>query len=141
MAAWQFYCNIISSAKYIDKMSCDEMILWNDIPCPKCEIDFLECKKSWAENIVQYGNIDETCIEFIYDENTLTEILCRLDLRTLTKRMLTQIVEYVQSIESCFLVDGNIYPPKTENMISVMKQSKAYQYCKNPLEYIKTLKG
>lgn len=139
MAAWQFYCNIISSAKSIDVLRYDEMISWNGIPQPKGNIDFLECKKSWAKNVVQYGNIDETCIEFIYEENSLDEIRCRLDLRTLTKHMLAEIVDYVQSIGACFLVDGNIYPPKTEAMVAVMKLSETYQYCKNPLEYFKSL--
>lgn len=101
MAVWQFDCNIISE-KSVDKRSHDEILSWNDIPQPNCNIDFLERKESWAKNIVQYGNIDETCIEFIYDENRLDEIRCRLDLRTLTKHLLSQIVMYVQSIDACF---------------------------------------
>lgn len=65
MAIWQFYCNIVSSTKNSDILSRDELISWRDIPLPDYNIDFLKCEKSWAKNIVQYGNIDETCIEFI----------------------------------------------------------------------------
>ena len=140
MAIWQFYCNIISSTKNSDILSRDELISWKDIPLPGYNIDFLKCEKSWAKNIVQYGNIDETCIEFIFCKDKLDEILCKLDLRTLTKYMLDQIVEYVKNIEACFLVEDMIYPPEIKTMISVLMKSRANEFCRNPLGYIKSLK-
>lgn len=135
MAVWQFQCNIIPLRENIDKLSRDEMITWKEISQPVINIDFLEREKSWSTDIVQYGKADETCIEFYYDKDKLEEIDCRLDLRTLTKHNLIQIVKYVQSIRACFLVDDKVYPPQLEIMIAVMKQSRANQYCKNPLEY------
>lgn len=139
MAVWQLQCNIIPLRENIDKLSQDEMISWKDISNPLIDIDFLKYEKSWSKNIVQYGNIDETCIEFIYDKDKLEEIECRLDLRTLTRHMLTQIVEYVQNIEACFLIEDKICPPKLESMIPLMKQSKANQYCINPIEYFSSI--
>ncbi|MDE7446195.1 MAG: hypothetical protein K2N15_10935 [Lachnospiraceae bacterium] len=138
MAVWQFQCNIIPLRENIDKLSRDEMISWKDISQPITSPDFLEREKSWSTDIVQFGNIDETCIEFIYDKDKLEEINCRLDLRTLTKHDLIQIIDYVKSIGACFLVDDKIYPSKLESMIPIMKQSKANQYCKSPLEYFKS---
>ncbi len=136
MAAWQFQCNIIPFRKNFDKLSHDEMISWYGIAQPIMDIGFLEQKESWSTDIVQYGNIEETCIEFFYDQDVLEEILCRLDLRTLTKHLFTQILEYVQYIEAYFLVDDKIYPPESECMIAVMKQSKANLFCKNPYAYL-----
>ena len=138
MAIWQFYCNIVSAAKSIDKLSHDEMISWRDMPQPRLDIDFLQREESWAKNIVQYGNIDETCILFIYHEKNLDEIQCRIDLRTISKSMFDKIIAYVQSIEACFLIENKIYPPETEVIVKVMMQSKAYQYCQNPLEYFQS---
>lgn len=97
--------------------------------------DFLQREKSWSANIVQYGKMDEICIEFIYQEDKLEEINCRLDLRTLSKNDLIQIIKYVQDIKACFLVENKVYLPRLEIMIEVMKQSRANQYCKNPLNY------
>lgn len=139
MAVWQFQCNIIPVRENNDKLSRDEMITWEGISQPVDDIDFLECEKSWSTNIVQFGKIDETCIEFLYDKNKLEEINCRLDLRTLTKQGLIQIVEYVQRIGACFLVGEKIYLPQLEIMKEVMAQSEANQYCKNPLEYFSSL--
>lgn len=137
MAIWQFQCNIIPLRENIDKLSRDEMITWKGISQPVINIDFLEREKSWSTDIVQYGKTDETCIEFYYDKDKLEEIDCRLDLRTLTKHNLIQIIRYVQSIGACFLVDDKVYPSQLEIMITVMKQSRANQYCKNPLEYFR----
>lgn len=131
MAIWQFQCNIIPLRGNINALNFDEIISWQN------NITFLERKKSWSENIIQYGNIDETCIEFIYGKGALEEINCRLDLRTLSKENLIQILEYIQNIGACFIVENKIYSPDLEKIIPVIKQSKAYQYCKNPLEYIK----
>lgn len=135
MAVWQFQCNIIPWRENIDKLSRDEMITWKGVSQPVINIDFLEHEKSWSTDIVQYGKTDGTCIEFYYDKDKLEEIDCRLDLRTLTKHNLIQIVKYVQSISACFLIDDEVYPPQLEIMIAVMEQSRANQYCKNPLEY------
>ena len=138
MAIWQFYCNIVSVTKSIDKLSHDEMISWRDMPQPRLDIDFLQQEESWAKNIVQYGNIDETCIQFIYHEDNLDEIQCRIDLRTISKPMFDKIIAYVQNIEACFLIEDKIYPPETESIVKTMMQSKEYQYCQNPLEYFKS---
>ena len=139
MAVWQFQCNIIPRRENIDKLSHDKMISWKDMPQPIVIIDFFERKKSWSTDIIQYGSIDETCIEFIYDKNKLEEINCRLDLRTLTKSNFIKIIEYVQSIGACFLVGDKIYLPELESMKAVIEQSKANQYCKSPLAYFESL--
>lgn len=136
MAIWQFQCNIIPLREKSDNLSRDEMISWKDIPQPITNIDFLEYQKSWSTNIVQYGKIEETCIEFIYDKEELEEIECRLDLRTLTRKKLIQIVEYVKNISALFFVDDKVYSPEMETMLEIMKHSKANQYCKKPIEYV-----
>lgn len=139
MAIWQFQCNIIPSRENIDNLSHDKIISWQDITQPIKKIDFLEREKSWSTDIIQYGKIDETCIEFIYEKDKLEEINCRFDLRTLTKNVFIQILEYVQNIGAWFFVGDKVYFPKPEIMIEVMKQSKSNQYCENPLEYLKSI--
>lgn len=139
LAVWQFHCYIISLKKISDKLCHDKMISWKDIENPLINPDFLERQKSWSTDIVQYGNIDRTCIEFIYDKDKLEEISCRLDLRTLTRHDLIQIVEYVQSIGACFLVNDRVYLPELEIMVPLIKRSNANLYCKSPPEYFKSI--
>lgn len=136
MAIWQFQCSIIPTRVNIDRLSRDEVISWKGVSQPSHEIEFLEQKKSWSKDIIQYGESDETCIEFIYIDNMLDEISCRLDLRSLTKTKLTSLIEYVQKIGAMFLVGDMVYSPKTEDILESMKNSKANQYCKNPVDFI-----
>ena len=135
MAAWQFHCNIVPARDNIEELSRDEITSWKDVPHPTHDIEFLEKAKSWSGDIIQYGNIDETCIEFIFDKDKLEEINCRLDLRSLTKQKFASLIEYVQTIGALFLVGDIVYPPKIEIMVEVMKRSEANQYCQNPMEY------
>ena len=137
MAIWQFQCNIIPFRKNSHELSRDEKISWKGVPCPSCEITFLTKEKSWSKDIVQYGKIEETNIEFVYVDGVLVEIICRLDLRNLTKRTFVLLIKYVKQNNAMFLVEDIIYPPGVEAMLEVMKRSDANKYCKNPLEYFR----
>lgn len=139
MAIWQFQCNIIPMRVNSDGLSRDEVISWKGVSQPSHEIKFIKREQSWSEDIIQYGKSDETCIEFIYNNNMLDEINCRLDLRRLTKAMLIALVKYVQEIDAMFLVGDMVCLPKIEDMIEVIKNSEANQYCKSPMEYILNL--
>lgn len=139
MAIWQFQCNIIPMRVNSDGLSRDEVISWKGVSHPSHEIKFIEREQSWSEDIIQYGKSDETCIEFVYDNNMLDEINCRLDLRRLTKGMLVSLVKYVQEIDAMFLAGDIVCLPKIEEIIEVIKNSEANQYCKNPIDYILNL--
>ncbi len=136
MAIWQFQCNIIPTRLNIDGVSRDEIISWKGVSNPPHELKFLKQEESWSKDLIQYGKSDETCIEFMYIDNILDEISCRLDLRSLTKTNLISLIEYVQEIGAMFLVGDKIYSPKIEDMLEIMKKSRANQFCKNPVEYI-----
>ncbi|NBJ98678.1 hypothetical protein D5282_15465 [bacterium 1xD8-48] len=139
MAIWQFQCNIIPARVNFDRLSRDKIVSWKGETQPSNEVTFLEQEKSWSKDIIQYGKSDETCIEFIYIDNILDEIDCRLDLRKFTKTELILLVEYVQEIGAMFLVGDMIYAPKVESLLEAMKNSNANQYCKNPMNYILSL--
>ena len=139
MAILQFQFNIIPEIVNFDRLSRDKIVSWKGETQPSNEVTFLEQEKSWSKDIIQYGKSDETCIEFIYIDNILDEIDCRLDLRKFTKTELILLVEYVQEIGAMFLVGDMIYAHKVESLLEAMKNSNANQYCKNPMNYILSL--
>ena len=110
MALWQFHCYIIPREnRNLNEKSCDEDILsWKKHIIPTARIDFLEKQTGWTEDIVQYGKDDETCIQFLYEEGLLEEISCRLDLRSLSIKMLEQVMEYINKIEGMILYENKI---------------------------------
>lgn len=62
------------------------ILSWKQDNISSIKIDFLEKQTSWTKDIVQYGNEDETCIQFLYENGSLEEVNCRLDLRSLSKK-------------------------------------------------------
>ena len=136
MAIWQFECNIVPRRDHTENLTQEEVLSWREVSPPVCQIDFIEQEKSWASNVIQYGKADETCLEFVFEDGALEEIECRLDLRNLTKVTLTKLLDYVEENDAMFWVDGEIYPPKTETMVELMKQSEANLFCRNPKEYL-----
>ena len=83
--------------------------------------------------------MDETCIEYIYIENKLEEIACKLDLRSLTKEKLNLLVEYVKEIDAMLLVEDSVYLSNVEDILEIMKKSKANKFFKNPLAYFSSI--
>lgn len=136
MAVWQFKCNIIPKRRSAENLTQDELLSWKGISPPAHKISFLSQEQTWTPNVVQYGKSDETCLEFVFENNELEEIECRLDLRSLTKATLTELLEYVEKSNAVFWVNGEVHSPKMAEMVEVMKCSEANLFCKDPKGYI-----
>ena len=141
MAIWQFDCYIIPKNNVITNvcLDCDDILSWGMQNRDIENIDFLEKQKSWSSKISQYGKEDETCIEFFYEKDFLMEIHCRFDLRSLSKKMLQNILDYVKKNEGMIFCDGRIYSPDINEIIKLMKNSKANKFCQNPMNLFEEL--
>lgn len=141
MALWQFDFYIVSREKCVIglDLSNEDILSWKEEDISSIRIDFLEKEASWAKNIVQYGKEDETCIQFLYENETLEEISCRFDLRSLSKKMLEEILDYVQKIKGMIFYEGKIYSPSLGEIVELMKNSKANKFCQNPINYFEEL--
>lgn len=137
MALWQFDFYIVPKKKEVikDKLSDESILSWKLCNISSVNIDFLEKKTSWTEDIIQYGKENETCIMFLYEEGLVEEINCRLDLRSLTKKMLEQILDYARKIEGLIFYENKIFPPNIEEIVELMKCSNANRFCQNPMNY------
>lgn len=141
MAIWQFDFYIIpnKNATANIHLNCEEILIWGIQSEATEKIDFLEKQKSWSEKISQYGKEDETCIEFLYEKGILMEINCRLDLRSLSKKMLEKILDYVQKIDGMIFYENKIYYPNIDEIVEIMKKSKANKFCKSSRNYFEEL--
>lgn len=141
MALWQFDCYIVSREKCVTgvDLSDENILSWEKDNISIVKINFLEKQKSWTEDIVQYGKGDETCIQLLYEDGLLEEVSCRFDLRSLSKKMLEKILDYVQEIEGMIFYEGKIYYPSIDEIVKLMKKSKANKFCQNPGNYFEEL--
>lgn len=141
MAIWQFDFYIIPK-KNMTRDVCinsDEIINWRMQRTLIKEIDFLKKQKSWSSKISQYGKADETCIEFFYENGYLMDISCRLDLRSLSRNMLKKILDYIEIMEGLVFYEDKMYEPRLDEIIELIKHSRASRFCKNQLNYFEKI--
>ena len=143
MAIWQFSCHVIpkENEDISNDLDFDEILEWRKQGTSTEKIDFLDKRKSWSDEISQYGKEDETCIEFIYDNEVLMEIHCRLDMRSLTKEMLKKILNFVEEIDGLIFYEGEIYSPNMSEIIEIIKKSRATRFCKDPIKFLQELEN
>lgn len=141
MALWQFDFYIVprERCKIAEDLGNEDILSWKQDNISSIEIDFLEKETSWTKDIVQYGKADETCIQFLYEDENIEEINCRFDLRSLSKKMLKEILDYVEKIEGMIFYEGKTYAPKLDEIIELMKSSKANKFCHNPMNFFEEL--
>jgi len=139
MALWQFDFYIVPRERcvIVENLESKDILSWKQNSISLIEIDFLEKNPNWTEDIVQYGKADETCIQFLYEDEALEEISCRFDLRSLSKKMLEKILDYIERINGMVFYEGKIYAPEINGIIELMKNSKANKFCQNPINFFK----
>lgn len=133
MALWQFEFSLIPKNANGES--------WRERSTPKKAIQYLDTilKKSILDGVVKYGESDSTCIELFYEDNKLDEILCRLDLRNLTKLLLEKIVDFCKLADGVILYNGKSYPVDLDSLRNLMLQSKAAKFCQDPAKYLSML--
>ena len=139
MALWQFDFYIVPRERcvIVENLESKDILSWKQNSISLIGIDFLEKNPNWTEDIVQYGKADETCIQFLYEDEALEEISCRFDLRSLSKKMLEKILDYIERINGMVFYEGKIYAPEINGIIELMKNSKANKFCQNPINFFK----
>lgn len=65
--------------------------------------------------------------------------MCRFDLRSLSKKLLKEILDYVKKIKGMIFYEGKIYFPRLVEIIELMKNSKANKFCQNPMHFFEEL--
>jgi len=140
MAIWQVDCYIVPKERAIIDYILDESIYsWEMSNRSWSNIDFLERHKSWSDSIIQYGLNDETCIQFDYKDGLVESVRCRFDLRSLSKNMLMDIINYIEANEGKIFYEDKIYAPRFDEIVELLKKSSANRFCKNPIEYLDEL--
>ena len=136
MAVWQICFYAIENNK-LDNDA--DICYWRIEPEKACDINFLYKYKSWSKNIIQYGDLQESCIELFKENGKIVEISIRLDIRSLSNDMVINMSNYLNDIKANIYFRNKIIVPSTDNIVELIKTSDAYKYCNNPRLFIKNL--
>ena len=140
MAVWQFCFHIIPKNN-VNKVKLDDILSWKNklISIDSLKISFLTSKKSWSDNIIQYGELECDCIEISFNKKYIEEIECRLDMRKFSLEILKEMLSFANQIEAYIYLNGNIVDANVKSVIPLLKKSEAVKYCSNPLGFISSL--
>ena len=136
MAIWQVDFSVIDKNK---KNNDKDICYWEKEPINAFDITFLNKYESWSRDIIQYGDLQKTCIELLVENERIVEINVRLDLRTLTKELLMNVIEYIIRLNANIYYKNEIVIPSIKNICSIIINSYAYKYCDNPISFIDNL--
>lgn len=108
MAIWQTYFSLNNDQRQI--------ILHDEQLKSVTELSLLFPEKtSWSKNIRQFGDLDSTCIEFIYENIELSKGICeisvRLDLRSITTEELQTICIFACKNDLLVNINDDYYDP------------------------------
>ena len=130
MAIWQIDFNVIDKNK---KNTDEDICYWNKEPVGADEVMFLAKEASWSKDIIQFGSLESTCIELLLEDSRVVEVSIRLDLRTLNKTLLSDVIDYIKRIDANIYYNDEIIVPLYENFANIIMASDAYKYCSNPV--------
>lgn len=130
MAIWQIDFNVIDKNK---KNTDEDICYWNNEPVGANDVTFLEKEDSWSKDIIQFGSLESTCIELLLENSRVVEVSIRLDLRTLNRLLLSDVIDYIKRIDANIYYNDEIITPSYENICSIIRASDAHKYCSNPV--------
>ena len=113
-------------------------------------------RKSWSNDIIQFGNLDSTCVEISLYDNDDDEISVRIDLRNCSRKEIESILEFATKNNLVIAVNTRkfdpsrdadrildpiyeFYSPTKDNIRTIIESSAAFRFCKNPVEFLENL--
>jgi len=101
---------------------------------------FLSKGSSWSNALHIYGDIDSTCVILGMESGKTEEVSIRFDLRTLTKDILDGLWQFIKSNDAKLLSNGQVFDGTYQNLINILKNSKANLFCNNPIGFLESIK-
>lgn len=142
MAIWQFDFHVIPNSFLNSQYGNINEYSWNYKKINREDFEnpnFLKLIKS-DNNEAQWGDYDKTCINFLFRNNYLHEIFCRIDLRELDIDLLKKIVFYFQQIDGSILYGDRIYTLNGVTLKKLILSSNSFKFCTAPLDFFNELK-
>lgn len=131
MAIWQFDFDLVT------KITTDELVL------QESTVMLLKEKfgigKSWSEDLKVFGSLERTCIKIWYENDMPSEVICRLDMTSLSKEQLDTVIEFANQNNLCIEYGEKTFEPTVENLKNLILNSAAYRFAKNPREFFNNL--
>lgn len=130
MAIWQLDFNLVPKEKkdFSDEFIIDEAsldILSQTIPKTT----------SWCDELIMFGNIDDTCVSLYYHNLIIDDISVRIHVGSITKKQICSIIEFANNNHLQIEYNEQYIPISWENIICMIKESRALEFIKDPEKF------
>lgn len=96
-------------------------------------------EKSWCSHILQYGNLEETCVELWHEDGAVEEISVRIDLRSISKQQLESVCTFAAANGMQLVCGDQVYTPCVESFREIVAQSDAHRFLTDPQGFLDAL--
>lgn len=143
---WAEENNFNPEAFYINEDCCDSSQAWVNysytLEIGNKIAKFLPEGKSWSEDILAWGNSEDSDIKIILDKNKKIEsIIVRIDLTEKPEKYIDPILELARSLNYVIfipdqkkIIDSNLTP-----LLKCISNSYADRFVRNPIQYLNEL--
>ena len=95
--------------------------------------------ESWCDDNWVYGALDGTCVELFWFEGKLDEIAVRIHVGEISMDEIVCIENFAAANDLAILHDNQIFDVTIDNVFTIVKQSKAFLYTRNPHKFFDSL--
>lgn len=96
----------------------------------------LKRENSWSDGILQFGDLESTNIQLVYESNKVVEFNVRFDLRSIKKEMVQFILDIASKCDGIILSEeNNLHYPFDPQFIEEIKQSSSFVFVRNYEEW------
>lgn len=100
----------------------------------------LERGQSWLQGQLTWGTEDGYRIDLLLAGDVISELMIRLDMRSINQRILQEVIELANFVDAMFCTDdGTLIEAEMETLIEVIARSDAARYVAAPQEFIERL--
>lgn len=153
MAIWQYVTKFVPRTKFVEKFGIEfdkvdfeqfeDAIRWEFDSVSFHELSknsILNHSKGWHENLDFFGEVDKTCISISRENNLIYDATLKIDLRDIKGELLEDIINFLKNNDYLLIsCSGNVYEPTMKNIIGELKISKAFEFTKNPENFLEKL--
>jgi hypothetical protein len=117
---------------YLSEKEYTDIVSWNNISFTDKWNDRISkqlYKKNRAmSDLIQFGELDNSCIVFWLKDNNINEVHVKFDVREVNNELISLLVDFAKDHESAvFTSDGNVLENDVSIIIEDIKKSDAYR--------------
>ena len=132
MAIWQYSIHLVPNEEVASRDAVEDVDWWKYRQLDKNGVEvfapLLPKTKSWCKEIIQFGDLESNCIEFMEEDNRIVSVQARFDLRIDYRPFISLLVAYADENNCCFIdSECNVIPASYEPLLDAVRKYPSFR--------------